>query len=497
MVLEWETYLKVLGWKSEYRSVNNLLRFLKNRRIGSEGSRGTFCFALRNFCKQTGKTPEELVILSKGEVESLIEDFALEKKESGCCPRSINTLLSNLQSFFKANGFRNERELNIEFFHQPARSRSRPEYIPTLEEASRMAECSKTLRDKTVILLFTFSGLRNSTLRGLRFGDVREELQRGEENILIRIYPDMKRLVNAACKGSIGYFTFACKKVTDTLRLYVAELRDNMGEIPDDSPLFPSGYNQLPRADRFKRPVSARQLQTIIKEAAKRAGLRDWKIVHCHCLRKTFETLLRSRLKDGTRLDFQDQVFLMGHILPGGLDPYYDKGKIEDMRRKYSKLVFTETDERLSKAIDALRVSKEFVRACGNSPASFGTKETEAVDPYEISKALGEIIDELQYNTVHEQSRVESSKANEQTNQDKTANNHGSADQSPVHRRLQGTKRISASRGLAMAKQDKVRVKINHAGKINRETAKQVELDVFLGSQIPWKDTVRARGMEQ
>jgi integrase len=395
MVLEWETYLKVLGWKSEDPSVNNLLRFLKNRRIGSEGSRRAFCFALCNFCKQTGKTPEELVILGRGEIESLIEDFAYEKKESGCCPRSINTLLSNLQSFFKANGFRNERELNIGFFHQPARSRSRPEYVPTLEEALRMAECAKTLRDKTVILLFTFSGLRNSTLRGLRFGDVREELQRGEENILIRVYPDMKRLVNAACKGNIGYLTFACKKVTDSLRLYVAELRDNMGEILDDNPLFPSGYNQLPRADRFKKPVSERQLQIIIKEAAKRAGLRDWKIVNCHCLRKTFETLLRSRLKDGTRLDFQDQVFLMGHILPGGLDPYYDKGKIEDLRHKYSKLVFIPSDEKLTKAIEVLRAVSDLLRSYGAQSTPSEAKEPAAHDLNDASKAIQDFVEEI------------------------------------------------------------------------------------------------------
>ncbi len=60
-----------------------------------------------------------------------------------------------------------------------------------------------------------------------------------------------------------------------------------------------------------------------------------------HCLRKAFESVLRSSLVDGSRLDAGNQEFFMGHILPGSQDPYYDKTKVEFHRDEYSKLDFS------------------------------------------------------------------------------------------------------------------------------------------------------------
>jgi len=52
-------------------------------------------------------------------------------------------------------------------------------------------------------------------------------------------------------------------------------------------------------------------------------------------LRKAFESALRN-----AGLDLQDQEFLIGHIIPGAQDTYYDKTKVEDLRRKYAKVNF-------------------------------------------------------------------------------------------------------------------------------------------------------------
>jgi len=54
-----------------------------------------------------------------------------------------------------------------------------------------------------------------------------------------------------------------------------------------------------------------------------------------HCLGKTFESALRN-----SGLDVKDQEFLMGHILPGSQDTYYDQTKVEDLRRKYAQVNF-------------------------------------------------------------------------------------------------------------------------------------------------------------
>ena len=73
----------------------------------------------------------------------------------------------------------------------------------------------------------------------------------------------------------------------------------------------------------------------MVKRAAKNAGIAQWKDVTAHGLRKAFESALRNN-----RLDIKDQEFLMGHILPGSQDAYYDKTKVEEMRAKYARVEF-------------------------------------------------------------------------------------------------------------------------------------------------------------
>jgi len=46
---------------------------------------------------------------------------------------------------------------------------------------------------------------------------------------------------------------------------------------------------------------------------------------------------------DGSHMDVKTQEFLMGHILPGSQDNYYDASKVEDMRTLYSNLKWGRT----------------------------------------------------------------------------------------------------------------------------------------------------------
>jgi len=318
---------------------------LENKRSGSEDSRKSYCHALFSFCRFANKTPDDLVQMKKRQLEILLEEFGYYKRRKrnhreGNCPNTINTVMRNLKTFFHCNGFRNEQELYVEFHRVIGRARTRKEYVPTPEEAWRVAECTGSLRDKAIILVLFTAGLRNGTLRAILYGDVREELERVEGPVLIKVYPEMKKLVPTACKNNIEYATFIPKDAIAVLKLYIAQRFAKVGKIEDNEPLFASEYNQLPRTNRVKSTISERQLQIIIKEAAKRAGLKEWRKVTPHCFRKTYETLLRSRLRDGSRLDMQTIIYLMGHRQPGSQEPYFDRSKIEHMRNQYSRLKF-------------------------------------------------------------------------------------------------------------------------------------------------------------
>jgi integrase len=273
------------------------------------------------------------------DVEAAVQRYA-DSLASSTSRTYANTAISALKSFFTVNGFKRNRTLEIQSYYQPPRQRITHEYIPTKNEVYRMADSACSLRDRTIMLVLYSSGLRNSTLRAVRIKDVKGELLVGLGIIMIPIYPEMKEVDPSACKGRIPYYTFLCEEGTQALRLYLEDRKDRFGGISDAEPLFSTEHNQLPREARMKTPITGRELQIIVKQAAKRAGLQQWQLVHPHALRKTYEAVLRSQLIDGSNLDVKTQEFLMGHVLPGSQDNYYDYTKVESLRTAYSNLKF-------------------------------------------------------------------------------------------------------------------------------------------------------------
>jgi len=336
--------------------VNALLKHLKYRKIGSESSRCIYGNAVYIFSQYAGKMPDALVSMKKTEIEKLIENFCfykMEKKEWKS-PRTANTALFMLKTFFKVNGFKGSEKLELDCFHQSVRERTRPEYIPSLDEARRMANVAGSLRNRAIVLLIISTGLRNGTLRALLYGEVKEEFEAGATNILIKIHKNMKRIVHSACKGNTEYSVFTSGEATEALHLFLNERR-RFGEIQNEEVLFCSEHNRLTRKERSIKPLTSRELQIIIKNAARKAGVKEWKNVVPHGLRKTFESVLRSQLTDGGRLDLKTQEYFMGHILGGSMDTYFDKTKIEELRKEYAKLTFKPQEQAKIESLKSLQ----------------------------------------------------------------------------------------------------------------------------------------------
>ena len=334
------TFLKVDGWTSEYRSVDLLLRHL-GRKCRSEASRKAYLRRVYSLCISTNMTPDELVKLSKRQIEQLVQAHADSYNDGKHSIRYVNNIIHLLKTFFKVNGFKGAKALEIESHYMPSRYRKRLEYIPKKHEVYRMADSACSLRDRAIILTFYSSGLRNSTLRALLYKDVEYELEKSFDNIMIPVYPEMKRIVPNACKNNIPYYAFICDEATQAVRFYLHEREERYGKIMPNEPLFTSDYNQIPREERNSKIMSPRQLQQVVKQAARRARIPKWRYVTPHCLRKAFETVLHSELVDGGRLDLKIQEFFMGHILPGSQDAYFDQTDIERLRAEYAKLNFS------------------------------------------------------------------------------------------------------------------------------------------------------------
>ena len=350
----WESFLKVQGWQSDYESVALYLAHYK-RLLGSESTKEHAADVLMSLCKFAKKTPDELKSLSPTEASDLVQRYIDGLKDKDQSIRTINVSFGYLKMFFVVNGFKGVRELEVERYHQPARYRKRPEYVPTSEEIFKMAYSAGSSKNKAIVMMLYTSGLRNSTLRAILYGDVKAELQKNEV-VKISVTPEMKRINNDACKNGIAYYTFISTETVQALKEYLSQRIIEYGSIEDNEPLFISTSTNVPPIIRRHTLVKKRSLDELVKRAAKNAGLPKWKDVYPHCLRKAFESTLRN-----PGLDLKDQEFLMGHILPGTMDTYDDKTKEEQLRPKYAKVNFfpergLSEDTRKRQMLDAARV---------------------------------------------------------------------------------------------------------------------------------------------
>ena len=183
-------FLKVDGWKSEYGSVDNLLRYLA-RKSRSESSKKIYCWQLYQFCLFTKMGPEDLARLRRDRAETLAQEFADRIGDNS--PRYANMAVVSLRAFYLSNGYKHGKTVELESYHVRRRFRVVPEYIPTKTEVYRMADSASSLRDRAIILTMFSSGLRNSTLRALLYQDVSTELAKDIANVRLPVYLEMKK----------------------------------------------------------------------------------------------------------------------------------------------------------------------------------------------------------------------------------------------------------------------------------------------------------------
>ncbi|MEM2111153.1 MAG: tyrosine-type recombinase/integrase [Candidatus Bathyarchaeia archaeon] len=355
-------------------TVQKLIDYLWLRKSGSKQSATNYFWHLSRFCHWTkispdailGKTREDLEVL----VQSYLDEIRRRSVQRGSTARYANTSLACLKTFFRVNGFNRENnlELRLHGYNVPPRTRSRPEYVPTLAEACRMAERAGSIRNRAIIYTLFSTGLRNTAIRALIVKDVIKELEAEQKNLLIKVEPEWNKRIPGACKNGIPYYTFMSTQATEAIREMLKRRKEIFGFIKDDEPLFISMGSQRNR----RMPLSARELQEVVKKAAREADIEKWEHVIPHSLRKVFESVLRSPMKDGDRMDVKDQEFLMGHILPGTQDPYYDWSKINKLRNEFSKLLFTEEK---SPEAENLGIYKEMAELFGIDPNEIKKKK--------------------------------------------------------------------------------------------------------------------------
>jgi integrase len=288
---QYEEYFKCDGWKSEYKSIQKILNHLA-RRIKSEGTRDCYLIWIWRYCKFVDKDPDEVMKQKPAWLKETIQNFV--DQAGAVSPTNANAGRAALTAFLKVNGYdgSEKKVIQIKGFYQPSRkAMDMVEYIPTKEEIYRMCNTGRynNNRDRALILCLYTSGIRQSTMRALRYKDIKAEYESGTVPLKIPVYPEMKEVVPQACKGNIPYYTFITQEAYDALKTYLDWLEDNGCKIGDEDFVF-NGWWRNRFLREARTPLSRASVDALVKLAAKRAGIERWKDVHPHCLRACLES---------------------------------------------------------------------------------------------------------------------------------------------------------------------------------------------------------------
>ena len=85
----------------------------------------------------------------------------------------------------------------------------------------------------------------------------------------------MKQIDEGACKGNIPYYSFICRKTVEALLEYIQYRTQMYKHIDDKEPLFISESRNMPLDLRRNTIVMKKSLSSMVKRAARKAGIKQ------------------------------------------------------------------------------------------------------------------------------------------------------------------------------------------------------------------------------
>jgi len=331
-----------------------------------------------------GLTPDELLLLPSDNVADKIQAFCDKYNETGKT-RTAHLALNYLRSFFKHNGI---EKLKVEDYNW--RKNKKTEHVPTKEEVYKIAEHCDA-RGKAIILCAFQSGLRNSAIRALCHGDIKEQLDTGKVPIRIHVNSKFKERVPQACKENAEHYTFFGKEAAQALKDYIDWRVTKYGKINEDEPLF-TPYETFSQPKPRKNTLSEDSLQRLTKRAAKRTRIKDWRNISFHSLHKSFRTVLDAGYVDGGQMAEDDKEYLMGHT-HSRLKKLYHNTNADILEQRYMKLKWSPTSQVTKETKEEM--IKTFAQSLGISELEVKIRKLREEQPeLEETDAIGKVIRE-------------------------------------------------------------------------------------------------------
>jgi integrase len=306
------------------------------------GTRAQYGPAVEQFCKKAAISPESFQQLSPLEARRVawkyIRSLLAQRKQS-----TAIKVKAALSSFYENREENEPLVFKKKHVIPPTHLRLETERIPTREQVYQIIDATPNLRDKALMLLLFFTGMRiNGALR-LNYGDVREGLSKGPP-LVLRVTGKLDSKLGL--RNPKGYVTFLEGEGFDALRRYCDKVH---GSSSDETALFLSAYGQR---------LQKGNVWQIFVRSIVRAGYKKHQFF-VHSLRKAHRKCLRH-----SGLDEQVQEFFAGHNLGSTKSAYFDADDIPFLRESYGKIPlsrtspksaeFEETKQTASLALSAL-----------------------------------------------------------------------------------------------------------------------------------------------
>ncbi len=257
-------------------------------------------------------------------LQTMIEDYVMDKKSQGKARSTIKTPISAIELFCDTN----DLVLNWKKIRRllPPQKKKSGGKAYTTEQVRKILQFTPDLRNKAIIHFVAASGVRVGALPELQIKSV-GEMPDGCKSITV--YPGEKE----------EYVTFLTPEASKTLDEYLAK-RQNDGEyLKPESPLFRTKYSVgIAKA----KPLKKISFQGLIDRALRRSGLRFGHdgsrrdIQLDHGFRKRWDTIIKST--DGMKMILAEKMF--SHSTPSiPLDETYTDFSNEKLFKEYKKAI--------------------------------------------------------------------------------------------------------------------------------------------------------------
>lgn len=343
------------GWfLSAPRSYNQLLDVpvIKNwiDDYTSSSTRSGYLYAIQFFFGFVKMGPNDVLRLSEGEIKQLIHKACQSKIQQGK-HASAQKLSLAVCGFCDANGIyiRLRRRDRI----RVPKTKIRHEMIPDVDDIYKLAEASKTPRNKALILCLWQSGVRAGCICSWKFKHVKKFLY-PEIGLPVRIKITSELDSKISSYGLGYYYAFLSDPAVTALKDYLEFRKHTQDWQPQDDDFLFVTWGTVSRGQQFH----SKNIWEIVKRAAWRAGF-DPSGVWTHVLRKSFRKVLNRQ-----PFDEDTKETLMGHRLPGSRGSYFDFHDVQEIQDKYMGIDWSRPgDTRLDHMATALKKTTEELEA--------------------------------------------------------------------------------------------------------------------------------------